>query len=207
MSVTQASWLGLWRQLGAAAPEAVFAQLVAAYSEPHRHYHTLQHLRECLALFEQARDLAQRHGEIGLALWFHDAVYDVHRADNEQRSADWASRCARQAGLADDAARRIQALVMATRHNAPAEGTDQQLLVDVDLAILGADAGRFDEYEAQVRREYAHVPEAQFRERRRRILEGFLARPRIYATPAFFASHEQAARDNLRRSIARLQQP
>ena len=84
------------------------------------------------------------------------------------------------------------------------EDNDEQLLVDVDLAILGAPPDRFDEYETQVRREYAHVPETDFRARRKRILEGFLSRPRLYATAAFFDSHEQQARANLRRSIGRL---
>lgn len=204
MNATLRSWQRLWLELGGAADEALFDRLIAAYSEPHRHYHTLQHLRECFEHFDEVRDTAQRPAEIGLALWFHDAVYDVQRADNEQRSADWARDCVHAAGLADDAAQRIHDLVMATRHDAPAVGQDQQLLVDVDLAILGAAPGRFDEYEAQVRREYAHVPEAEFRTRRKRILEGFLARPRLYETPVFSDRLEQPARANLRRSIDRL---
>lgn len=204
MNATLRSWQRLWQELGGAADEQLFSRLIAAYSEPHRHYHTLQHLRECFEHFDGARDAARRPAEIGLALWFHDAIYDVHRADNEQLSADWARDCVLDARLGDAVAQRVHALVMATRHDAPAMDNDEQLLVDVDLAILGAPPDRFDEYETQVRREYAHVPETDFRARRKRILEGFLSRPRLYATPAFFDSHEQQARANLRRSIGRL---
>src|SRR5215207_157618 len=68
---------------------AVFDELVARYSEPHRKYHTLQHLAECLAHFEAVRDLAEQPAEVEMALWFHDAIYDTQRHDNEEKSADW----------------------------------------------------------------------------------------------------------------------
>jgi hypothetical protein len=37
-------------------------------------------------------------------------------------------------------------------------------VVDFDLSILGAERERFEEYEAGVRREYAHCPDEVFRE-------------------------------------------
>ena len=55
MSVTLASWQRLWGELGATvANGGLMNQLVAAYSERQRHYHTLQHLRECLVQFDAA---------------------------------------------------------------------------------------------------------------------------------------------------------
>ena len=59
--------------------------LLARYSEPHRRYHTLQHLAECFAAFDEIADLAQHPADVELALWFHDAIYDTRRSDNEQR--------------------------------------------------------------------------------------------------------------------------
>jgi predicted metal-dependent HD superfamily phosphohydrolase len=202
MSVTASSWQALWRKLGAQADEALFQRLVAAYSEPHRHYHTLQHLRECLEMFASVRQLAQRPAEAELALWFHDAVYDPTRADNEERSAGWARQSVLDAGLTQDVAARVHAMVMATKHAEVPQDADTQLLVDVDLAILGAAPQRFDESDAQVRREYAHVPEADFRPGRTRVLRGFLQRPRIYATELFRRRFEAQARENLARAIA-----
>jgi predicted metal-dependent HD superfamily phosphohydrolase len=96
---------------------------------------------------------------------------------------------------------------MATRHAALPETLDEELLVDIDLAILGAPQERFAQYEAQVRAEYAWVDDAVFRGRRRDVLTGFLARPTIYATAHFRALLEAAARTNLERSIARLEDP
>jgi predicted metal-dependent HD superfamily phosphohydrolase len=176
---------------------------VAAYSEPQRHYHTLQHLRECLAHLDAAASLARRPAEVELALWLHDAVYDPRASDNEERSADWAARSVRAAGCGEEVAQRIAALVLATKsHEAAADAdADTQLLLDIDLAILGASPARFAEYGRQIRAEYAHVPEGAFRERRKRVLSAFLARPRIYATAAYHDALEQRARANLRAAI------
>jgi len=203
--VTLTSWHGAWRALGAAdGSESLFRELIGRYSEPHRHYHTLQHLRECLGQFHAARHEAQCAAEIGIALWFHDIVYDVHRHDNELRSADWAHQAVLDAGRPVAQAGRIHALIMETRHQSTPEGGDAQLLVDSDLAILGADERRFDESDAQIRAEYAHVADAAFRLGRCEVLGSFLARPRIYSTRRFHDAYEAQARSNLRRSLARL---
>jgi predicted metal-dependent HD superfamily phosphohydrolase len=200
----RAAWQQVWKALGAPAPWEVHEQLVAAYGQPHRKYHTIRHLDECLQRLAELRDQAARPAEVELALWFHDAVYDVSRNDNEAQSASWARVVALEAGLPSEVAERVHGWVMATRHAAaPAEG-DARIVLDVDLSILGAEPARFDEYELQVREEYAHVPGWLFRRRRRAILQGFLERPTIYRTQRFLALYEARARDNLRRSIERL---
>ena len=199
------SFARAWRGIGAGDDGAeVCAALLAAYSEPQRSYHTLQHLQECLALFAPARQVARAPDEIEIALWFHDAVYDVRRADNEQRSAEWAGRAAAAAGVDAATLARIRSLVMATRHTGAVEGGDAQLLVDVDLAILGAPAPRFAEYEAQIRSEYAWVAEPLFRDKRALVLRSFLDRDRIYATAHFHDRLEAPARANLARAVAAL---
>ena len=199
----QAQWLRAWRLPGADAPEeALFGQLLARYSEPQRRYHTLQHLGECLAWFERAQSTAERPAEVALALWFHDAIYDVHAHDNESRSADWAREALRSAHAPDGVADRVHALVMSTRHDAVPQGADAALLVDIDLSILGAPPARFAEYERQIRAEYAHVPPAVFEPRRRDILRRFLDRQPLYATPGLRAACEAQARVNLRGALA-----
>lgn len=199
------AWATAWRDLGVAAPPAALRdELLRRYAEPHRRYHTQQHLAECLALFDAHRALAQRPGEVAIALWFHDAVYETTRGGNERASADRAAAALRAEGLPDDVAERVHALVMATRHDGVPATPDACLLVDVDLAILGADRARFDEYERQIRDEYAHVPETLFRAGRGEILRAFLDRPTIYATSALHALRESTARANLARAIGAL---
>ena len=187
-----------------AADEGLFNRLNACWAEKHRHYHTAQHLRECMAHLDAAYVDANSPAEIRLALWFHDAFYDPRRKDNEARSAQWASDSVLQAGLDPALAASVHAMVMATQGHARAASRDLQLLLDIDLAILGAEPARFDESDVQVRAEYAHVPDAQFRQGRCKVLQGFLARPRLYGTPRFHDALDRQARDNLRRSLARL---
>ena len=180
-------------------------ELVACYAEPHRRYHTLQHLGECLLAIDPVVDLAEHPGEVEAALWFHDAVYDVRAHDNEARSADWAERVLLESGTPADAARRVHALVMATRHDALPASADARLVVDIDLGILAATPARFDEYELQVREEYAWVPDDVFRDRRRTLLLRLLERPSLYGTEHFRDRLERPARENLRRSVNRLE--
>jgi predicted metal-dependent HD superfamily phosphohydrolase len=200
-------WLTTWHGLGAAAPDdGLYDEIVRGYSAPERHYHTLRHLDECFARLAEGRSLAERPHEIELALWFHDAIYDARRQDNEVRSAAWAQEVARQAGLAPDVTDRIGELILATKHDAMPRTADGILLVDIDLAILGAPAERFDEYDRQVRQEYAWVPAELFRAKRREILEAFLARPHLFGTAHFREAYEARARANLARSIQALQE-
>ena len=200
-----ASWQDMWRQLGASgSDDALFDRLVECYSEPHRKYHTMQHLQECFAHLERVRLFAEHAGEVQLALWFHDAIYDTRKKDNEERSAEWARGSALAAGLADDQANRIYQLVMATMHDAVPAGRDAAVLVDIDLGILGADEARFDEYEIQVREEYSWVPGPLYRRGRRKILQEFGSRESIYSTEYFRVECEARARSNIARSLARL---
>ena len=198
------AWQRLWHAWAIANPEpTLLPALVQRYCEPHRHYHTLQHLDACFAHLASVRDQAAQPAEIELALWFHDAMYGIGAQDNELKSADWASASLQAAGVDADVARRVHALVMVTCHTALPQTQDEAILIDVDLAILGAPEPHFDAYERQVRAEYASVPLDQFRARRRRILQQFLERERIYHTAYFNARCEAQARANLRRSIAR----
>lgn len=205
--MTLQRWFKAWQALGAEPTPslaAVHERLLAAYAEPQRHYHTGQHLAECFAQLDALAPLARSPAEVEVALWFHDAVYQPRKSDNEARSADWARETAQASGIAPDSADRIQALILATRHAALPQGPDQEVLVDVDLSILGANPARFDEYEEQVRAEYAWVPGFLYRRKRGEILEEFLARPAIYSTTPCRERLEPAARANLARSLARL---
>lgn len=199
------SWNRAWSGLGAGSADgSLMATLLACYSESHRAYHTQQHLWECLAWLERFESRADRAAEIAIALWFHDAIYRPSRHDNEALCADWARSAMWAAGADAEAAERVRALVLATRHQAMPQGHDQQVLIDIDLAILGAPPSRFDEYERQVRIEYAEVPDDAFRHGRRRILQSFLDRPALYGTTMGKQCFEAQARRNLQRSIAQL---
>lgn len=95
----------------------------------------------------------------------------------------------------------VRDLVLVTRHSGSPVSVDEQVLVDIDLSILGADTPRFDEYERQIRAEYSYVPGFLFRRKRKQILQSFLDRPVIYSTAVLRYRLEARARENLGRAI------
>lgn len=199
------AWARVWAELGVGCPSReTYEELVRHYCEPHRAYHNCQHLEECLQMRRLLNAACHAPAEVDLALWFHDAIYDPLRSDNELRSAQWLDDVARDSGLGDEARRRLYGLIMVTRHDGAPASADEAVLVDTDLAILGASAERFEEYDRQVRREYRYVPLFVYRQKRRQVLKGFLARERIYTTAPYFDAFEQQARANLARAIDRL---
>lgn len=204
---TAQRWHRTWERLGAEAPEGVYESLRARYAEPHRAYHTFRHLEECFEQLDRAMESTEPPPEVELALWFHDAVYDTRATDSEERSAAWAREVLSAASLPEAFSQRVQALILATRHDVPASTPEQALVLDVDLSILGAPKRRFDEYERQVRQEYDWVGEADFRGARAAVLQGFLDRPQLYLTPHFKDRLEARARANLERSLRVLRRP
>jgi predicted metal-dependent HD superfamily phosphohydrolase len=195
-------WERLW--IDSAAQHA-FADLVKAYTAPSRHYHNVHHIRSCLKQASAMSHAFADYPAVVATIFFHDAVYDVTRSDNEERSAELAECHLRAMGQSDAFVAVIRELIVDTRHQSPPATTDGRFLVDIDLAILGAAPDEFDAYEQAIRREYAHVPDEAFASGRARILRGFLAREWIYATKLFRERYETAARENLRRSLARLE--
>lgn len=202
MNALELRWHRAWADLDLPQPApVVLDRLLARYREPHRAYHTVQHLEECLALLDELRDLAREPAVVELALWYHDAVYQPRRSDNEQASADLARADLEAAGAPSRLTEAVTAMILATTHQATPPPGDPEILVDIDLAILGAEPSRFAEYERQIRREYAWVPGFLFRQKRTELLEGFLARPQIYRTPMMHTRLEERARRNLATAI------
>lgn len=135
--LTLKRWQQLLERLTLPAEEETYTALIAAYGAPQRHYHTARHIAHCLAELDLACELATEPAEIEMALWFHDAVYDTHRPDNEQLSAVWAQRFLDSQGLAHASVQRIVDHILATCHTGTAACADSQLTVDADKRYRG----------------------------------------------------------------------
>ena len=191
------------RRIGIREPGPIFDQLSAAYGSDDRHYHDQSHVSECLTHFDQHRALASQPDEIEIAIWFHDAIYDSTKPDNEERSAVWAEEFLSEHSVQPDSVSRISELIHATKtHRSTSE--DCALMLDIDLGILGTREEVFERYDQAIRLEYHWVPEEQYFAGRVGVLESFLERPQIYGTDYFFANYEQQARMNLKRKIEEL---
>ena len=198
-------WSHVWQEAGCRGDaRPCYDHLAAAYSESQRHYHNLQHVSECLQIFDPVRHLAAQPAAIEMAIWFHDAVYDPTASDNEERSAALAVQYLSPAGAARGFVDVVSRLILVTKTHDSGSDTDAALLGDVDLSILGQPAPRFQEFEAQIRKEYAWVPVQTFATKRAEILARFLKREHIYHNDLFRKKFEQQARRNLQSSITTL---
>lgn len=197
-------WASLMERLGNPTnAEAVYTKLIELYSEPHRAYHNLSHIN---MLLDEHREIECQHLELELAIWFHDAIYNPRAKDNEDRSATLAFNSIIDFGLSIGMANQVEKLIMATKHVELPKDDAARLLVDLDLMSLGGSEAEFDVNSAAIRKEYEHVPLADYCKERCRILQSFLDRPTIYSTRLFQEKYEESARANLRREIARLQE-
>jgi len=182
-----------------AGVDAAFAQLVAAYASPGRAYHTLTHIEAVLRTLAAGRTVTQDFTALQMAAWYHDAIYDPRASDNEERSADLAAAALPDLGVSATTIAEVRRLILLTKTHDPSDNDiDGQLLIDADLAILGAPAADYRQYAAAIREEYAWVPEEAYRTGRAAVLERFLGRPRIYHR---VVGLEEPARQNLRNEI------
>jgi predicted metal-dependent HD superfamily phosphohydrolase len=180
-------------------------QLIARYAEPQRRYHDGTHLVRVLMAVDALADEADDVGDVVLAAWFHDAVYDVRAVDNEEQSARLAETELARVGVPSTRIANVARLVRLTAaHAVEAGDRDGAVLCDADLSILAAVDDDYREYAAAVREEYAHVPEPDFRAGRAAILRQLLALPRLFATQTGHDRWEARARRNVEREIAEL---
>lgn len=184
--------------------EGTYGRLHLCYSEPHRAYHTLEHIAQGLKDLLDTLQYAEHPLVVEMTWWHHDAIYTIGRTDNEENSALLAAIQCLRLGLPQDFAQMTGQLVLTTQHREAPQTKDAQLLVDTDLAILGKPPETFDRYEHSIWVEYVQnggVPEAFFKNRRADILERFLQRQPLYHTPLFRQRYEEQAKENLERSI------
>ncbi len=192
---------GRWRVLLPGA-EALGERLLDRWSEPHRRYHTPDHLAFVLDVIDRYADLARDADAVRLAAWFHDAVYDPRAGDNEERSARLAE--AELAGLGERAAEVARLVRLTAGHAVEPGDANGALLADADLAILAAAPADYDRYAEAIRAEYAHVPDDAFRAGRAAVLESLAGLPSLFRVVPEQADWEARARANLARELRTL---
>lgn len=197
-------WQILMQTLSLPENRDTYERLIAAYGETHRAYHTLAHIDACLRHLDKVQAIANSPAEIELAFWFHDAVYKPFSKTNEDDSADWAEAFLLENGVPESRADTVHHLIMLTKDHQAPQTPDGELMLDIDLSILGAPDDVYDQFEKDVRFEYRRVPSFLYRKKRKEILAGFLVRDRLYHTDYFHDQRDAQARRNLARAIGAL---
>lgn len=186
-----------------------WAAIAAAYGEPQRHYHTLDHIRALLGLRAVNAALFGDPHIADLAILLHDIVYDPARSDNEAASAVWARGRLRTLGFPSDQIDTVARYIELSRHDAIAIAgidpvSDLALFLDLDLSILAAEPAAYRDYTRAIRCEYAVYPDLIYRPGRARVLRRFIERPAIYASQHFGTRWETAARRNIEAELREL---
>jgi len=195
-------WTALFSGKQATAAADIGLDLIHRWQEPHRVYHTIEHLSTCLDLADIHCARAVDPRFVAIALWYHDAVYDPQRSDNEALSAELALNDLQWLGESELFRQRVATAIRATADHVSGDDPDIALILDIDLAILGSEAANYDHFERAIRREYQHVPWAAFRRERAHILARFLER-KVIGHSAVIDNDQ--ARKNLTRAIHALE--
>jgi len=200
-------WLRLAGELGldGAAAHSIFIALQAHYEEDGRHYHNLGHIGQVLKTVGRLAPYAEDLAAVKLAGWFHDAIYEPGAADNEARSARYLRQKLHRHPVRADVVEEAARLILLTEgHEAAPEDGNGHVLLDADLAVLGAAPADYERYARAIRREFAPVAEAAYRRGRAEVLRRLLRREPLYYTPPMRRERTARARRNLRRELARL---
>lgn len=202
----------------------LFEKLQKMYAEPQRFYHNLTHIENLFILFSQYQTQIEDPKAIFWTIWFHDCIYQPQKNDNEEQSAIIAEKELKTLKLETqdleiqdsinntqttdkpintEFITKVSNFILATKtHTNPTQNNDLQWFLDFDLAVLGSSESIYDEYAANIRKEYAHIPTWKYNFGRKKVLTSFLAKPKIFHCLA--PHYEQQARENLAREIQQL---
>ena len=207
MIVLHDNWISLFPDAPTEKHTSIFQEIQDRYSEKHRHYHSLHHLRTMFESWEQIKNQLDAPREVALAIWFHDVIYAPRRKDNEAQSAEFAKEKLTELQVPEASIERICQMILASAQHMERgenESRDLQYFLDLDLIILGVDRAAYREYTQQVRKEYKWVPRPLYRKGRRKVLKAFLDSERLYRTAYFGEKYEEDARENLRWELRKI---
>lgn len=180
--------------------------LLSAWSQPHRRYHAVAHLRAVLHWVEDLAGYADNADAVRLAAWYHDSVY-AGRPDDEELSAQRAEQELSRLGVAPALVDEVARLVRMTVGHDPAPGDhDGEVLSDADLAALAVPAEDYQRNSAAIRAEYAHISDEVFRKGRRQVLLALLESSGVFRTESGRQRWEAPARRNMRAELAALRE-
>jgi predicted metal-dependent HD superfamily phosphohydrolase len=185
--------------------EGLFSQLIELYSARGRAYHNLSHIRSLVDLSDSFRQRIENHQALSFAIWFHDAIYNTRKTDNEELSAKFAVKSLGRFKIPIDTLALSCEMIFSTReHLKNGFSEDINFFLDLDLAILGSEEPVYRSYTNAIREEYRWAPDPLYNEGRKKVLERFLQRESIYLTSELAQMFEEKARRNIAREIESL---
>lgn len=180
----------------------LWEQLYIRYTEKHRTYHNLQHLKELFTYYDTYNDRLEHPNLVAFSIFYHDIIYNIWKKDNEEKSAEVALQCLFPL-LSSNSLTIIKEQIIATKTH-ESNFSDTQFLIDFDLAILGQSTEVYQQYSELIRAEYKLVPDFLYYKGRKKVLHHFIEKPFIYKTNIFINNYEKVAKKNLKNELANL---
>jgi len=184
--------------------EELWAELQENYTASFRAYHNLTHLEEIFNYFDTYNSQIENPNELALAIFYHDAIYNIWKKDNEEKSAELANNQLKKLAINVDVISRIEKHIIATKSH-QAILSDSKWMVDFDLAILGQSEKVYNNYTSKIREEYKVAPNLLYYSGRKKVLQHFLNKKSIYTSDVFIELYEENARKNLLQEIKTIQ--
>ena len=176
-------------------------RIIGCYSESHREYHNLRHIREMLECLNLYKTAISDYPILYVYCLYHDIVYDTHAQDNEEKSAEYLEKDFHDY-LSKEEITKCKDLILGTKkHQFLQNNFDHKIFLDSDLLILGRERNRYIEYMDSIRKEYEWVEREFYKQERAKVLQKFLERERIYFTDEVFHAYEKQARENIKFEI------
>ncbi|WP_298509587.1 hypothetical protein [uncultured Kordia sp.] len=176
------------------------------YTSKKRYYHNLTHIGNMLRCVSIDQNDLDDPDTLNLAIWYHDIIYNATKSNNELKSAEFAQKRLKKLQIDPKKIENCANLIISTKKHEilNTQNEDNAYLLDWDLAILGASWKWYEDYTQKIRKEYAMFPDFMYKKGRKKVLQHFLERPRIYYTEKYYDLRETNARNNIQKELTLL---
>lgn len=172
------------------------------YSSKTRHYHNLEHLENMITELKNVESQVKNLDTLLFAIYYHDIIYKPTKSNNEHQSALLFKKRISETSFAN--LRECLAQIEATKEHKLATDNDTNILLDLDLSILGKSPKEYKKYCENIRKEYQIYPDFMYRKGRIKVLKSILELDSIYKTDFFKQEYENQAKENLRFELNQL---
>lgn len=184
----------------------LWLEIFTKYSEPKRHYHTIDHLKAMIVELKEVRSQINDWDIILFAVFYHDVIYKASSNTNEEDSAKLATKRLTEISFGPDKIEKVTAMILATKQHELSEDNDTKYLLDADLSILGKIPEDYQKYADQIRQEYTIYADFMYNSARKKALQHFLQMERIYKTEYFHKKYELEAKTNIKNELQSFKQ-
>lgn len=148
----------------------LWLEIFTKYSEPKRHYHTIDHLEAMITDLKEVKDKISDWDTTLFVVFYHDIIYKASSNTNEADSAKLAKKRLTEISYPVDKIEKCVAMILASKQHELSQDNDTNYLIDVDLAVLGENSEVYQKYTEQIREEYSIYPDFMYANGRKKTL-------------------------------------